>query len=57
MTEDTGLMRPILERKEAGEMMSALRKAFGPSRGETLTLKQELERLTEERLKLVLNIA
>jgi len=57
MTEDTGLMRPILERKEAGEMMSALRKAFGPSRGETLTLEQELERLTEERLKLVLNIA
>ena len=57
MTEDTGLMRPILEREEAGEMMSALRKAFGPSRGETLTLEQELERLTEERLKLVLNIA
>ena len=57
MTEDTGLMRPILERKETGEMMSALRKAFGPSRGETLTLEQELERLTEERLKLVLNIA
>ena len=42
---------------EAGEMMSALRKAFGPSRSETLTLEQELERLTEERLKLVLNIA
>ena len=57
MTEDTGLMRPILERKETGEMMSALRKAFGPSRGETLTLEEELERLTEERLKLVLNIA
>jgi hypothetical protein len=57
MTEDTGLMRPILEHKEAGEMMSELRKAFGPSRGETLTLEQELERLTEERLKLVLNIA
>ena len=52
MTEDTGLMRPILERKETGEMMSALRKAFGPSRGETLTLEEELERL-----KLVLNIA
>ena len=57
MTEDTGLMRPILERNEAGEMMSALRKAFGSSRGDTLTLEQELERLTEERLKLVLNIA
>ena len=57
MTEDTGLMRPILERKASSEMMSALRKAFGPSRGETLTLEQELERLTEERLKLVLNIA
>ena len=57
MKDDTGLMRPILERKETGEMMSALRKAFGPPRGETLTLEQELERLTEERLKLVLNIA
>jgi len=57
MKDDTGLMRPILVRKEAGEMMSALRKAFGPSRGETLTLEEELERLTEERLKLVLNIA
>ena len=57
MTEDTGLMRPIFERKASSEMMSALRKAFGPSRGETLTLEQELERLTEERLKLVLNIA
>ena len=56
-TNIQGLMRPISERKEAGEMMSALRKAFGPSRGETLTLEQELERLTEERLKLVLNIA
>ena len=50
-------MRPLLERKEAGEMTSALRKAFGPSRGEALTLEEELERLTEERLKLVLNIA
>jgi hypothetical protein len=57
MTEDIGLMRPVLERTETGEMMSALRKAFGPSRGETLTLEEELERLTEERLKLVLNIA
>jgi len=56
-TTTQGLMQPILERKEAGEMMSALRKAFGPSRGEALTLEQELERLTEERLKLVLNIA
>ena len=52
-----GLMRPISERKEASEMMSALRKAFGPSRGKILTLEQELERPTEERLKLVLNIA
>ena len=50
-------MRPIAERKEASEIMSALRKAFGPSRRETLTLDEELERLTEERLKLVLNIA
>ena len=41
MTEDTGLMRPILERKEAGEMMSAFRKAFGPSRGSALTLVEE----------------
>lgn len=57
MTEDTGLMQPILARKDAGEMMSALRKAFGPSRSDTLTLEEELERLTEERLKLVLNIA
>jgi hypothetical protein len=50
-------MRPILKRKASSEMMSALRKAFGPSIGETLTLEEELERLTEERLKLVLNIA
>lgn len=57
MTEDIGLMRPILERTQTAEMMSALRKAFGPSRGEIPTLEQELERLTEERLKLVLNIA
>ena len=56
-TTTQGLMRPNLERKEAGEMMSALRKAFGPSRGSALTLEEELERLTEERLKLVLNIA
>lgn len=56
-TTTQGLMRPISERTEASEMMSALRKAFGPSKGETLTLEQELERLTEERLKLVLNIA
>ena len=56
MTEDTGLMRPM-KAAHSNEMMSALRKAFGPSRGETLTLEQELERLTEERLKLVLNIA
>jgi len=56
MTEDTGLMRPMKD-AQSNEMMSALRKAFGPSRGETLTLEQELERLTEERLKLVLNIA
>ena len=56
-TTTQGLMRPNLERKKVGEMMSALRKAFGPSRGETLTLEEELERLTEERLKLVLNIA
>ena len=56
-TTTQGLMRPISERTEASEMMSALRKAFGPSRGETLTLEHELERLTEEQLKLVLNIA
>ena len=57
MREDTGLMRPNVERKEAGEMMSAIRKEFGPIRGETLTLEQELERLTEKRLTLVLNFA
>ena len=56
-TTTQGLMRPISERKKAREMMSALRKAFGPSREKILTLEQELERLTEERLKLMLNIA
>ena len=56
MTDGTGLMRPMKD-TPSNEMMSALRKALGPSRGETQTLEQELERLTEERLKLVLNIA
>ena len=50
-------MRPISELTEASEMMLALRKAFGPSTGKELTLEEELERLTEERLKLILNIA
>ena len=42
MTEYSGLMRPILERNEAGEMMSALRKPCGPSRGDTLTVEDSL---------------
>jgi hypothetical protein len=56
MKEDTGLMRPMKD-AQSNEMMETLRSAFGPQSSKPPTLEEELQALSEDKLKLVLRIA